>query len=348
MFRNEQLTGLCERFLGRTVANVYEAFLQLMEKRVPRCHDLLLEALKETPLDEEGDECDDDDFVDPSVTSYEVAAVLNSNIDLKAGLGYVSGSHESDEGQGHEQIAVNGGLDDDDDVHIPRTSKVFIKTEPETEHQQLVRQYMGVLREDPRHFVRWHTSKDGGEWCIDYLPLTKYLIQIQIENTVNTRFGREATRVIRLLHSKGKLDEKQIAKLGLLREKNVRNILTHLQEAGLLEIQEVPKDTARQPNRTIFLWFYDQDRCRRLILHDTYQAMARMLQRAKFEKGRIKDVLEKAERTDVKGKEDRFLSEDERRALRRWLEVEDILMSHLGRQDDLVALLRDFTPVEAI
>ncbi|KAI9661931.1 MAG: RNA polymerase III subunit C82 [Bathelium mastoideum] len=348
LFRSEQLVGLSERFLGEITAKVFETAVRLVEKKIPRCFDQLLEALKATPVDEEGDECDDDEYIEPLITPAEIAAALDPNIDLKSGLGHGEGTDDNEDDRRQRQTTVNEDLHDGDDVNNLRANGTRVKEEPESEQQQLIHQYMEILREDPRHFVNWEGSRRGGEWSVNFRSLTKYLIQIQIDNTVTARFGREAARVIRVLHSKGKLDEKQVAKFGFLREKHVRAILTRLQEAGFVEVQEVPKDNNRQPSRTIFLWYFDQDRCRRLILHDTYQAMARILQRAKFEKDRIKDVLDKAERTDVKGKEDRFLTEDERLALRRWLEVEEILLTQLGRQDDLVALLRDFIHVEAV
>ena len=349
IFRNDRLARLSERFLGETTAKVYEATLRLLERDVPRCYDPLLEALKDASPAEEGDTCDDDDLIEPSVTSHEVAATLDPSIDLTAGLGYVSDRHGREDDRSQRQTTVNGDTGDKDDVRVPQTNGHRTGTVLEIERQQqLVRQHMGILCEDPRHFVRWVGSSGGGEWGVDFKALAKHLVQIEIENTVAARFGKEAARVIRILRSKGKLDEKQLSKFGFLREKHVRTILTHMQEAGFVEVQEVPKDNNRAPSRTIFLWYFDHDRCRRLILNDTYQAMARLLQRGKFEKDRIRDVLDKAERTDVQGKEDKFLSEHERMALKRWLEVEEILLAQLGRQDDLVALFRDFVPVEAV
>ncbi|KAF2229384.1 hypothetical protein EV356DRAFT_455953, partial [Viridothelium virens] len=352
VFRNEQLSSLCERYLGETTAKVYGTTLRCLENHIPRCYDRFGAAQDADLSEEEGDECDDEEHMTPSVTSYEVEAALDPSVDLKAGLGYVSNAHDIENGS-RRQTSPIADLDDDDDIRVPQShsSRVngnHVSTVFGGECERLVRQHMGILREDPRHFIHWLSTRGGGEWSVDFNSITKYLIQTQIENTVTARFGREAARVIRVLHSKGKLDEKQVSKFGFFREKHVRTILTRLQEAGFLEVQEVPKDNARQPSRTIFLWFFDQDRCRSMLLNDTYQAMARLLQRAKFERERIKEVLDKAERTDVQGKEDRFLTEHERMALRRWSDVEETLLTQLGRQDDLVILFRDFIPIEAV
>ena len=92
----------------------------------------------------------------------------------------------------------------------------------------------------------------------------------------------------------------------------------------------------------MYLWFYDQQRCRQLLLTDTYKAMARILQRIKVERAKVQTVIDKAERTDVVGHEEQYLSKMERQALRDWSQTEEKLLIQLGRQDNLVATLRDF------
>jgi len=119
-----------------------------------------------------------------------------------------------------------------------------------------------------------------------------------------------------------------------------------MQEAGYVDTQEIPRDNSRQPSRTIYLWFYDQDRMRKLVLNDVYKAMSRLLQRIKVERERVHTVIEKAERLDVRGHEDKYLTKVEREALWAWRECEEKLLVQLSRQDDLVALLRDFLPLK--
>jgi DNA-directed RNA polymerase III subunit RPC3 len=180
------------------------------------------------------------------------------------------------------------------------------------------------------------------QWKVDFPRLARILIQTEIEDTVTARHERMGTRLIRILHNKGKLDEKQVSNFGMTPPKTIRSTLTGMQEAGFVEIQEVPKDTSRQPSRTMYLWFYDQQRCRQLLLTDTYKAMARILQRIKVERAKVQTVIDKAERTDVVGHEEQYLSKMERQALRDWSQTEEKLLIQLGRQDNLVATLRDF------
>ena len=177
---------------------------------------------------------------------------------------------------------------------------------------------------------------------MDFPALSRQLRLIELESIITTRYGVEALRIIRILQEKGKLDEKAIATFALMNQKTMRSILTTMHEGGHLELQEVPRDNQRQPSRTIFLWFFDPERCRQKVLEETYKTMARCMQRAKAEREAVQSVIDKASRTDVVGKEDELLGLDERTALGAWREKEERLLGEIGRLDDLVAVLRDF------
>jgi len=208
----------------------------------------------------------------------------------------------------------------------------------------LTRQNLFLLAEHPYKFVtfirRSHSTPES--WTVNFPALARQLRLIELENIITTRYGIEALRIIRILQEKGKLDEKAIATFALMSQKTMRSILTTMHEAGHLEIQEVPRDNARQPARTIFLWFFEPERCRQKVLEETYKAMARCMQRAKVERENVQSIINKASRTDVVGKEDELLGLDERTALGAWREKEEKLIGEIGRLDDLVAVLRDF------
>lgn len=327
--RNQQLVTLAARYIGETTATVYDTVLTLLEQKIARCHD------------------EDDDFGDeeagpktlPSVTLLQVVNALDPEIDLSAGISLnqdlsngtsVDNSPDASDvdGTGRHANGVNGTAGS-----TPNTSR---------DRMKFAEQHLKLLSEDPRKFILRAGSRGGGEWQVNFRKLANTLLQFEIENTIMARFGPLAIRLVRILCDKGKLDEKAVANIGLLKQKEIRSTFTLMQEAGFVELQEVPRDNARQPSRTIFLWFFDQDRCRRVILTETYKAMARLIQRGNVEKEKIQWLLDKAERTDVVGNEDRYLSPKERQTLRAWRSTEGRLLTQLGRQDDLVAILRDY------
>ncbi|OCK84600.1 hypothetical protein K432DRAFT_112426 [Lepidopterella palustris CBS 459.81] len=319
--RTEQLTLLASRYLGQTTSLVYRTLLRLLEERIPRC-------FENFPVENEDGELIEDPPV--IVTSQEVAKVIDTNIDLADGL--------------QQDITTNGingdahdEFEDLDGAHLNGHASDNLGT-----RTRMVDQHLRLLCEDPRKFAHWMGSRGTSEWKVEFASLAETLIQNEIEKTVTARHDRMGARLIRVLHSKGKLDEKQVSTFSMTPPKTIRSILTSMQESGYVETQEVPKDASRQPSRTMYFWFYDQERCRQLLLTDTYKAMARILQRIKVERETVQAVIDKAERTDVIGHEDEYLSKTERDVLRQWSQTEEKLLLQLSRQDDLVTILKDF------
>ncbi|KAK7526507.1 DNA directed RNA polymerase-like protein III subunit Rpc82 [Phyllosticta citriasiana] len=312
--RTQQLVDFAEQYIGQITAQVYEAMLRQLEKKVPCCSDPY--NIAPTEEDEAG--------ALPTVTAREVMEALDPNLDLASGIGTPQDADTPEE--------------DSSASPAPNGTNALANSARIT----LIKQHISLLCEDPRRFVRWVGSRGGGEYKVDFRPLSNTLLQRELENIVTARWGPLATRLIRILYAKGRLDEKQVSQFSMQRTKEIRADLTRMQEAGFVDTQEVPKDNTRAPARTMYLWFFDADQTRQLVLTDTYKAMARALQRVRHERARVAAVIEKAERTDVVGNEDRFLSATERAALRGWREREERVLVQLARMDDLVAVLRDF------
>ena len=113
--------------------------------------------------------------------------------------------------------------------------------------------------------------------------------------------------------------------------------------AEILVPDELPVEVERrEAKHSLHLIWYDRQRAREKLLHDTYKGMIRILQRIAFEKSKVQVALSKAERSDVVGKESTYLSRDELAQLNEWKATEEKLLLQLEREDDLVAVLRDF------
>ncbi|MCJ1385800.1 RNA polymerase III subunit C82 [Xylographa soralifera] len=276
--------------------------------------------------------------------------------------GETSATEEEDDSDTEQQNGDITDVDNDsDEVNGDDEYKPEIKVEKDGDPKQqppttisslsdpqsclfLTRQNLFLLAEHPYKFLTFvrRTHSTAESWTVNFPALARQLRLIELENIITTRYGVEALRIIRILQEKGKLDEKAIATFALMSQKTMRSILTTMHEGGHLDLQEVPRDNARQPARTIFLWFFNPERCRQKVLEETYKAMARSMQRAKAERETVQSIIDKASRTDVVGKEDELLGLDERTALGAWREKEERLLGEICRLDDLVAVLRDF------
>ena len=219
-----------------------------------------------------------------------------------------------------------------------------VQSDPNT-HLASIRAHLLLLSSHPVSFLRYipRTSSTSEKWSVPYSHLSHTLLHNLITNLATTRFGSTSTRLLNILAEKGKLDEKTLCTISLIPQKNMRSLLTSMHTAGLLELQEIPRDANnRAPSRTTFLWYFEADRARAKVLDETERAMARLLQRAAVEREGMEGLLAKAERSDVRGREDEFLSKGELQALREWEGKEDRIWGQLGRLDDMVGILRDF------
>lgn len=347
--RNEKLITLAARSLGEVPAKVYRALLLCIERKVKRCFDVYAERDEMDDYDDDYDasiNLGESADISPSVTTAEVEAQLHTSLDLAAFIDpndtkfarVQIGVEEDDYAAVQPVQKKNGFRTKMNDCELPNGNS------PSHRRSGHVKEVLEVLNKHHFHFVHQTTVDKETAWRVNFPSLSSSLIQIELENFVNARFGPVATRIVRFLQAKGRVEEKTVANTTLLSQKDARAHLSALQQAGLVDVQEVPKDTARQAKAMIFLWVFDQDRSRRLLLIDTYKTMTRFLQRLKMERVGAQTVLEKVERSDIKGREEEFLSPTEKKALHEWEAKEEKILVELSRLDDTVAILRDFLP----
>ncbi|KAH0537160.1 hypothetical protein FGG08_006030 [Glutinoglossum americanum] len=363
-FRNQEFVNLSEKRIGSTTALVYAELLRRLEARIDRCKD----DLAPPGMPDGGEES-------PSISTLELSATLSKDIELINSIGKAppikveakvqnisasrrkrrrlevgasvvgdaSSDGDEDDAEDGNISAVDSGSDDhwgDEDFGIPALGSPLARDQKNRMAE--IKRHLQLLAEDSYHFVRLVGNRGLGEWTVDFEALTKILKQVELEGIITERFDGIATRLVRVLTEKGKLDEKQVSNISLLKQKETRAALTSLYESGFIQLQEVPRDANRQPSRTIYLWYFDMERCRQLVLQDCYKAMARCLQRANTEKEKMRPLLAKAERTDVVGREDHYLSKIERTALQNWREKEERLLGQVARLDRLVGIFRDY------
>ena len=329
--RSQSLERLAARSIGDVTAKVYGTLLQLLERKIPRCYD---------DLEEYTDEHEEED-AQPTATTLDIGDLIPTSLDLGSTIAkdddFLNGdddAYDADDALGRpvkREASASGGYNHDASSFADRNKRLT-----------QIEQHMALLAEHPRNFCSKISTRGKGEWRVNFPALSRWMQRNEIESLISARFGSIATRIVRMLNAKGKLDEKQVANFTLMRQKDIRAILAEMHEAGFLEAQEVPKDNSRQPSRTLFLWYFDPDRCRQLILSTTYKAQARLIQRMQYEKEEVSAVVQKAERLDVVGHEDQLLTASDKSILRRWSEFEEKLIVQMARQDELVALMRDF------
>lgn len=319
VIRNRRLIDKVRRTIGRSAAQAYSAVLQ-QSTAIPYG---LQRGSELKPEDEDftanfhsidqdmllmalhaQDWHNDDDFTLPSAVGPATSLLDEPNVHVN---GYVNGHHSAKAAQ-----AVTMG---------------DIKT------------HLLILAQHPHKFVV--QDPDSSAWTVDFQELSAKLRREEALRLAKSRLNGVALRLVRVLLDKGKLDEKTLQEMSLLSAKDLRQCLAKLKRNGFLGLQEVPREPQRQPLRTLYLWFYDSDRVRKMLLEDLYKATARLLRRLKVERDKVGPLLEKAERIDVRGNEEKFLAGEEMRVLGEWRRKEQWLLGEVERLDDSVAILRD-------
>ena len=342
--RNRELVNLAKHKTSATTALVYGEALRRIKTSIRRCHD---------PLDDPDDTVEPNLAAGPTVSTLELAGSLAPDVDLHSDI-----APKTPRKRPRKRAKVNGQSDTADmlDDSPEETSDDSDSADPDDDYiddpslssarrtrMQDIKKHLQLLAESTPPLLIQTGTRGLGEYAVPFDPLIRHVRLVELESLILSRFGPCALRITRILAEKGsKLDEKTISNLALVKQKEIRVTLTAMHEGGFLDLQEVPRDNSRAPSRTIYLWYYDPDRVRLRVLEDVYKCMARTLQRSRSEREALQGLLAKAERSDVKGNEETFLTNSERLALRTWGEKEERLLVQLGRLERLVGVFRDF------
>ncbi|KAK0946511.1 RNA polymerase III subunit C82 [Friedmanniomyces endolithicus] len=340
--RSQRLQRLAKRLLGSATGAVYGALLHALEDKMCSVRGESDESAKD----------DDAEKILPSSDLNQIAEMLDPNVDLGSSIRGVGTSKRlpNDAGTNGKrkhvvdnefaEIGIKPEISESEDDEP--TTNGLTSYRNHANRVKMIEAHLLLLQEHPKGFCkRARAGSTSTEWGVDFETLTDALIQAELDTTIVARFGTTHLRVVRLLRERGKLEEKQVASFAMTRIKDVRAVLTELQSESLAEAQELPKDNQRQPSRTTYLWYFDPQRAQSLILQQTYKAMARTLQRIPVERERFRTIIEKAERTDIKGQEQEKLETHERQLLREWREIEERLLTQVSRLDEVVMILRD-------
>lgn len=225
-----------------------------------------------------------------------------------------------------------------------RQPKVKFDDEVTSKESRLdrMRQHLLLLSESKHQFIRHCGSLGRGQWTVDFEQLLDRLRDSELDAFIEQSFGRHGLRLTRILREKGKLDEKLLHSSALMKKSDVQGKMLAMQMAGLVDVQEVPKDSSRMANRTLFFWFFDGERTQSQLLDDVYKAMLRCLQTLQVQRHRERNILSFVERMDVKGKEEEVMTAEHYNKYNRHLESQEKLLGQLMRLDDMVAVFRDY------
>lgn len=366
--RNRRLQQFASEMIGDTTSYVYAVVLKQITKKNSRCHT--------DPRMDIGDMGDEDGTGQRVVTTMEILDNLPTTIDPSNGLAKVhrnrinkltaeaiqphppdpnkvpffdNGDDDGDDSDEDSDAEMNGKHNSADESDKDTKSAVngtgtggkvrFAEPVRKESRLDMLRQHLYLLAENRLQFIR---QCGDGQWTVDFKLLIQHLREAELDTVIERTVGRQGLRLVRILRKKGKLDEKALPNISLMRKSDVQNKMLEMEIAGFVDIQEVPRDNSRTANRTIFLWYTDTDRCIHTLLNNTYKTATRCLQRLSVHRRKEKDVLLLTKRTDVKGREKDVMQKEYYDRFAKLLEIERKLLGHMMRMDEVVAVLRDY------
>lgn len=371
--RNRRLVQFATDIFGETSAYVYGVLLRLLTKDIPRCR---ADAAMDFGEDKEESEKDT-----VSVTTDQILDNLKTSVDLSLGIGKaerrqvssvaaekielfppkkkvlieeaeVEGEASADEDEDNESSdeseydsdykaptangingvnGTNGAKVKFDESAAPKERRLDRPTQ--------LRQHLLMLAESTQRFVR-HCGPN--EWTVDFVPLMNALREVELDSVIERTCGRQGLRLVRILRAKGKLDEKALPNVALMRKPELQQKMLEMQTAGFVHVQEVPRDLKADVKKSFFLWFCDVDRSLSRLLDTSYTTMTHCIQVLEALRQKERDVLETTKRSDVRGREKDTMRKEYYERYSRFLECERKLFAQVMRVDDLVSVLRDF------
>ncbi|CAD6505706.1 BgTH12-07983, partial [Blumeria graminis f. sp. triticale] len=352
--RSHKLTVSAKERIGETTSIIYREALKLIEDRIARCQ---LDPNIDLPVDQA-------DIL--RFTTIELTATLKSSIDTKSGIAKLDAdgfagliSDEDSDSEDEQTININGKRIYN---HIPKDqaeqrpaikgqlrSPIFGKrttinaSDSRENRAQQIKNHLSLLAADEFKFLRKCGNGGMGEWTIDFEEVVDRLREAEIDSATLENFGNSGQRLARLLRKYGKLDEKQLPNIALLKQKDVRTKLAEMQMAGVVDIQEVPRDANRTIHRTIFLWYFDKQRVSEMLLDNVFRMMTRVFQRLENERKKAREVLDLTQRSDVRNqKPAEYLDKDQLYQLNDYQTKEEKLLIQLSRLDELVGIFHDY------
>ncbi|KIK95845.1 hypothetical protein PAXRUDRAFT_826575 [Paxillus rubicundulus Ve08.2h10] len=210
----------------------------------------------------------------------------------------------------------------------------------------LVKDYLGLLayadNPTPTGKTASYVSLSDNKVYVEFEIINKRLRRRVLEAVARERHGDDGVRIVRLLLDVGKMDEKHIAKVAMMANKDVRPLLSALSSDFLISTQEVPRSADRNPTRMFYLWHVDLAKAYAALLGGLYKTLFNISARrhAEQEEPNVNAVLAKRERTDV-AQDEKLLTRMEREVLAEWERKREMLNVLEMRVEEAVFILRD-------
>lgn len=313
--RRHELVDFTSRMIGSITAQVYEVLLRLSESSIPDTTSVRI------PTSE------------TCVTTQQIILGLPESVKAQLASVFIT-SEDLEDDSSAKRSKLNSGE--------------AAKQSNRLNTPQLVNKHLDLLVESRlAAFVQRVGSRQGGEWFVPFEKLMGDIQQHTFDEIIAQSLGEPAARLIRLIRSTGKLDEKMLANHALLPALEIRHQMSALGFYGFADIQELSRPNERSSSaaaqkRSLFLWYHRPKWAYERLLDLLYAQIRSCITNTQQLRGRHAILLAKLAREDVQSDIDQFLTEREREELAEFKRAEKDLYTTMNMLDRHVRIFRDY------
>ncbi|GMM50513.1 DNA-directed RNA polymerase III subunit C82 [Starmerella bacillaris] len=308
--RSEELQRFAERKIGVLTAKVYAVMLKLSEKS---CYSVKHKRIPGP---------------DTTVTAQQVVNEISDFTELATAF------IESNDPQ--EPAAKRVKLNDSHSYKNLRPGDI-------------VNRHIALLQESiDAKFVIRVGDRGGGEWFLPFEDTCAALKRDAFDSIISQSFGSSCARLLRLVRSTGKLDEKMLAHQALLPAGDIRHYMSILNEYGFVDIQELSKPNERGSGpaagqkRSMFLWYHAPEWAYAKLTTSLYEQQSALLGKRRELREAHSSLLSKLARADVASAPDQFLTESEKEEAKEVAAEERKIFSDIGLIDRHIKIFREY------
>ncbi|QLL33704.1 hypothetical protein HG536_0F00280 [Torulaspora globosa] len=328
--RSKQLVKLAKTRTGSVPAEIYKVALAISERKTPPLVDPmkrtgLLQELDEAKAIEEDLELMEEKTQGVTFNAIDISKYLPSTFDLRGTMvSTLKGTRNSNDtgGQPNKRLKTEDGfvipplpknINNEVDQNEDEDFEDFDDNDPDPHSISLINNHLRLLASSSIPFLK---ESRPGVYYVPYSKLVPALKSSVYDYLLASTLGPSAMRIRRCICANSLVSEKVINSTALMKEKDIRSTIASLVKYNVVEIQEVPRTADRAASRAVFLFRSKERHAYDFMKQNLAWNIGNLL----FKKEKLKeeniDLLTKANRDDVKGRESELLLPSELNQLR--------------------------------
>lgn len=328
--RSKQLVKFAKTRTGSIPSEIYKVALAISERKTPPLVDPLtktglLQELEEAKAIEEDMELMEEKTQGATFNAIDIAKYLPSTLDLRGTMvSTLKGTRNSNDtgGQPTKRLKTEDGfvipplpqhVNNETEQNEEGDFEDFDDNDPDPHSISLINSHLRLLASSSIPFLK---ETRPGVYYVPYSKLIPALKSSVYDYLLASTLGPSAMRIRRCICANSLVSEKVINSTALMKEKDIRSTIASLVKYNVVEIQEVPRTADRAASRAVFLFRSKERHAYDFMKQNLAWNIGNLLYKKEKLKEENIDLLTKANRDDVKGKESELLLPSELNQLR--------------------------------